>query len=38
MGLGLTIVWRAVQALHGRIEVGGEVGSGAEFRVHIPAA
>jgi len=38
MGLGLTIVWRAVQALQGRIEVGGEEGKGAEFQVRIPLA
>ncbi|HOU54168.1 MAG TPA: ATP-binding protein [Myxococcota bacterium] len=37
MGLGLTIVWRAVQALHGHIDVAGEEGKGAEFRVRIPA-
>jgi len=36
-GLGLAIVHRAVQTLHGQIELDSTLGQGSEFRVILPA-
>ena len=36
MGLGLTIVWRVVQSLHGTIKVVSVPGEGSEFIVRVP--
>jgi signal transduction histidine kinase len=36
MGLGLTIVRRVVQSLHGTLRVASAPGAGAEFEVRVP--
>ncbi|MCO4760096.1 MAG: response regulator [Myxococcales bacterium] len=38
MGMGLTITWRVVQAMGGRIDVSGQPGEGACFTVRLPLA
>lgn len=38
MGMGLTITWRVVQALGGKISIESEPGAGTCFRVVLPSA
>ena len=38
MGMGLTITWRVVQALGGKITIESEPGAGTCFRVTLPSA
>jgi signal transduction histidine kinase len=35
-GIGLAMTYRAIQLHNGAIEIGGEPGSGAVFRIRLP--